>query len=251
MKSTENALEVNAILDRVKEAYSFSSDADLARFLELSPSALGNARRRNSANLDRVITKCADQDLNWILLGRSGPGEGGDGSSLPTHLGEATVTYGPQFAGSLSGDYILPGVLRQTDKGFVTDPTFSSPLAFHRESAKIFWRIDPGGVSGFVVPTGVLQPELKAGEFAVCELYGKLNDNGEPSGLPALDAIEHDGIYLLRSGRKYLLREVQVVDDQTLRCMTRRPTDIPLQITRSNSEKYRVLVRVKFTIQSK
>lgn len=58
------------ILDRIKKAYGFKTDAQLADFLGIKSTHLAVWRARDSINLDLIITKCSDLNLNWLLTGQ-------------------------------------------------------------------------------------------------------------------------------------------------------------------------------------
>lgn len=57
------------ILKRIKEAYSFETDAEVADFLDINPSTLSMQKNRGRLNLKRIIDKCSDLNRNWLLDG--------------------------------------------------------------------------------------------------------------------------------------------------------------------------------------
>lgn len=59
-----------AILDRIKTASKSKTDADLARFLGVSPAVLSNWKSRGSIDYDLILSKCEHLDLNWLLTGK-------------------------------------------------------------------------------------------------------------------------------------------------------------------------------------
>lgn len=58
-----------AIIERIKEYKNISSDAELARFLGISPTRLANWRARNTIDYDLIFTKCEEVNLNWLITG--------------------------------------------------------------------------------------------------------------------------------------------------------------------------------------
>lgn len=58
------------ILNRLKEAYNLNSNADLSRFLGVTPSVINNWYSRNTIDYDLIITKCVDINFNWLLSGK-------------------------------------------------------------------------------------------------------------------------------------------------------------------------------------
>lgn len=61
---------MDAIIERIKEAYNFKTDAEVAKFLGIKPSTLSMQKNRGRLNLKRIIEKCSDLDQNWLLHGR-------------------------------------------------------------------------------------------------------------------------------------------------------------------------------------
>ena len=72
------------VLDRIKHHYRLGSNADLARFLEISPSTLANWYSRNSIDFDIVFTKCDDVNWDWLVKGKE------SGVSYP-HIEEPNI----------------------------------------------------------------------------------------------------------------------------------------------------------------
>jgi hypothetical protein len=62
---------VNSVFNRIKDLYNLKNDADLARFLGVNPTTLAMHRKRGRLDFDRVISVCADADLNWVFRGQS------------------------------------------------------------------------------------------------------------------------------------------------------------------------------------
>lgn len=61
-------LDTYTILARVKQHLSVETDTELAEKLGVAQSTLANWRRRGSLNLELIISKCKDADLNWLIL---------------------------------------------------------------------------------------------------------------------------------------------------------------------------------------
>ncbi len=61
------------ILNRIKSHYAFRSDADLGRFLDVASNTLANWRKRNSINLELILTKCDELNATWICCGQGNP----------------------------------------------------------------------------------------------------------------------------------------------------------------------------------
>ncbi|PAU95298.1 hypothetical protein CK503_03640 [Aliifodinibius salipaludis] len=61
---------MNAILERIKEAYHLETDAEVADFLDIKPSTLSMQKNRGRLDLKRVIERCSDLNKNWLLEGK-------------------------------------------------------------------------------------------------------------------------------------------------------------------------------------
>lgn len=59
----------SSVLGRIKEFYKIKTNAELSRFLGISPSNLSNWYSRNTIDYDLVFAKCADINLDWLLTG--------------------------------------------------------------------------------------------------------------------------------------------------------------------------------------
>lgn len=58
------------MLDRIKICQDLKTDAELARFLGISPATLSNWKSRDSIDYDLVFSKCESINLDWLLTGR-------------------------------------------------------------------------------------------------------------------------------------------------------------------------------------
>lgn len=64
-----NILDKNAVLDRVKQFYNLKGNADLARFLGVSPNTVTNWYSRKSLDIDAIYTNCVGCNFHWLLTG--------------------------------------------------------------------------------------------------------------------------------------------------------------------------------------
>ena len=69
MSNIFNKIDVESILNRVKSVYKLKSDADVARFFDVSRATPSSWRKRNTIDFQAFVTRCRDQDLNWLILG--------------------------------------------------------------------------------------------------------------------------------------------------------------------------------------
>lgn len=63
-------LDKSLMLNRIKEHYNFTSNAEFARFLDISPQALSNWYSRNTFDYEILYTKCVDVDIDWLFTGK-------------------------------------------------------------------------------------------------------------------------------------------------------------------------------------
>lgn len=63
-------IDKTLIINRIKSAYHFKNDAELANFLGIAPNTLTNWKSRNSIDYDLIFTKCVDLNYDWLITGR-------------------------------------------------------------------------------------------------------------------------------------------------------------------------------------
>lgn len=80
--------------------YSIKTDAELSRFLGVAPNTLSNWKKRNTLDLDAVITKCVDINMDWLFKGEGTP-EAKEPEEGPTInlIGKGSPYYNVDFAG--------------------------------------------------------------------------------------------------------------------------------------------------------
>lgn len=66
-----STLNVNNILDRVRDALGISTDTALAKELDVSQQVVSNWRSRGSMDFQRVVDRAVKDgvDLRWLLIG--------------------------------------------------------------------------------------------------------------------------------------------------------------------------------------
>lgn len=62
-------LDKCSVLERIKQRYSLSSNAELSRFLGVAPNTISNWYNRKTFDIDIIFTKCEDTNLEWLLTG--------------------------------------------------------------------------------------------------------------------------------------------------------------------------------------
>jgi predicted RNase H-like nuclease (RuvC/YqgF family) len=63
-------LNKSLILERLKSAKNFSTDTELANFLDIKTSTLSNWYSRNSIDFDILFSKCENMPIEWLLTGK-------------------------------------------------------------------------------------------------------------------------------------------------------------------------------------
>ncbi|HKK46968.1 MAG TPA: LexA family transcriptional regulator [Balneolaceae bacterium] len=61
---------MNQLVQRIKTAYHLETDAEVADFLGINPSTLSMQKNRGKFDLARIIRKCSDLNMNWLLHGQ-------------------------------------------------------------------------------------------------------------------------------------------------------------------------------------
>jgi hypothetical protein len=96
---TEYKFDYEAVLDRIKQAMQFSTDAQVAEFIGMSPSGLGNRKRSGSIPFENICKACASRGVNidWILTGT--------GAQFKTELqlSSRAVPYDANLMGEVAG----------------------------------------------------------------------------------------------------------------------------------------------------
>jgi hypothetical protein len=65
-----NSQNAHDIIKRLKSAFSFKSNKQLATFLEIGSSTISSWKKRNSVDYNLIFTKCKDKiDLHWLVTG--------------------------------------------------------------------------------------------------------------------------------------------------------------------------------------
>ena len=67
-----NTMDKSLILNKIIEYKNFKSDAEFARFLDISPQNLSKWKQRNSYDIELLYTKCPYLNPEWLLTG-NGP----------------------------------------------------------------------------------------------------------------------------------------------------------------------------------
>ena len=62
-------MDKTLILNKIKEYKNFKSDADFARFLEISAQNLSKWKARNTYDIEILYTKCTELNPEWLLTG--------------------------------------------------------------------------------------------------------------------------------------------------------------------------------------
>ncbi|MCE7934810.1 MAG: hypothetical protein DYG96_09475 [Chlorobi bacterium CHB2] len=64
------SIDPNKVLDRIKYEYKLRYDKELAELLGISQASISHQRTlRAKLDLEAVVIKCCDRNLNWILFG--------------------------------------------------------------------------------------------------------------------------------------------------------------------------------------
>lgn len=87
-----NLLDKNAVLDRIKQRYKLKGNADLARFLGVSPNTITNWYSRKSFDIDAIYTNCVDCNFQWLLTGEGSMHRTND-ASTPEPLPSINLEY--------------------------------------------------------------------------------------------------------------------------------------------------------------
>ena len=61
-------MDINMIINKLKLKKNLKNDNKVADFLDITPSLLANWKARKAFDYEKILLKCHDMDLNWLLL---------------------------------------------------------------------------------------------------------------------------------------------------------------------------------------
>lgn len=167
---------MDAIIERIKEAYHFKTDAEVANFLGIQPSTLSMQKNRGRLNLKRIIDKCSDLNQNWLLHGegKKRVSSNFDDSGIPIFVNLDVSGSAPDFDESSKAGNIYTDVSEEI--GHLS--------------------INPDNVIGLVTPEDVMAPTVKKNDIAIIDLEEKPID---------------DSIFLISSPHRVILRRIKEI----------------------------------------
>lgn len=153
--STKKSQSDNNILDRLKTVYKYKSDVQLADKLGVRQSVVANWRSRNSANLELIISKCDDINLNWLFRDEGPMRIGGEGNDV----------------GAPSEFYSIPfyaNVKASAGHGLVGED-ISAPLTikFRRHFVNNTLKAAANDLIGMLIKGDSMNPVLKDGDLII------------------------------------------------------------------------------------
>jgi hypothetical protein len=190
---------VNAILERIKEAYHLETDAEVADFLDIKPSTLSMQKNRGRLDLKRIIKRCRDLNKNWLLEGKGKKrARNGANYQAPT-----------PFYTSLEISNCKPDFENSPKAGDIyTD--ISNEVSGCSNSNRLI---------GFVNSEDGMSPTIEENDIAV------INLDGEPA---------HNAIFLIALSNRASLRRLHREQDKLI-AQSRNGRDDHIQISVSES----------------
>ena len=99
-------LDNRLILNRIKSYYKTTKNTELAKVLAIKPNTLSNWVKRNSIDLELIITSCEELNPNWIINGEGRP------KKTVYNLDETSV----DIANDAPGTYGAAGLVEEIDR---------------------------------------------------------------------------------------------------------------------------------------
>lgn len=190
---------MNAILERIKEAYHLETDAEVADFLDIKPSTLSMQKNRGRLDLKRIIDRCSDLNKNWLLDGK-GAKRSVDGvavtNSIPVYSCLHIKNLSPDFDNSPKVGNIYTDIPNGID-GFS----------------------DCESLIGYVNSGDEMDPIVKDNDIAVIDL------GEDPT---------HDEIFLIASSKEVSLRHIQKEEDRWM-AKSKNGKGHPIEISSNDS----------------
>ena len=83
--------DIKLIFNRIKIAKGFKRDAELARFLQITPQNLSNCIIRNTVDWKNLLSNCVDISVDWLLTGK-GEMFRNSSENIPNNLKSHTIS---------------------------------------------------------------------------------------------------------------------------------------------------------------
>lgn len=178
---------MDTILQRIKEAYHFETDAEVADFLGIKPSTLSMQKNRGRLDLMKILKKCSDLNKNWLLEG-VGPMRRKGQSKKEKHI--------PIYSSLELKDKMLDLSKSKREGSLVA------------ESANDEYQLSSSDqIVGYVVTGDEMEPTLQKDDIAIIRLQKHLKDGAiflvSLDRQPMLTRVEEkNGVYSLTTNRE-------------------------------------------------
>lgn len=174
---------MNKLLQRLKKAYHLDTDAEVAKFLEIKPSTLSMQKNRGNYDLSRIIDKCSDLNMNWLLYGE-GPMRYQENSLYDNSANIPIYTDVNQIKNEDS---------TQMRKELFRILLDGGSAAFLDNNSS------PSGMKGFTINSDAMYPTLKKKDVAII-------DTG-------YDHVVNEAIFLFSYQNSVMYRRIQLTPD--------------------------------------
>lgn len=152
---------MNPLLQRIKKAYHLETDAEVAEFLGINPSTLSMQKNRGKLDLGRIIEKCSDLNMNWLLDGTGPIRQDANNADSPNPI--------PIYSDS--------SLLHQ--KSGETQLQERIQISFVGDRSGYKHSLSVSGMKGFTVTGDAMAPTLRKDDIAIINTRNKHPEDGE------------------------------------------------------------------------
>lgn len=210
-------LQSAKIIDRLKQYLNFKTDTQLSDFLEVSQSTISTWKKRNSFDLDIIIAKCEDIDLNWLLA------EEAETTEMPS-LPQAQETEASSAVATIPANRVQVLPVKVFDvkmaagsSGYITEEHTTDDYYIDIAEVEIFTRTLPQKPFAYRVWGDSMLPDYLPGELVLIEPFsGSITDS----------------VYVIRLDDGVLLKQVQRLPNRIIRILSLNtnypPFEVPL-----------------------
>jgi len=148
---------VDKLLQRIKKAYHLDKDAEVANFLGINPSTLSMQKNRGNYDLNRIINKCSDLNMNWLLHGE----------------GSMRYKNGDSSNNSVNIPIYPDGNFFNNDKSSKITKELFRLILDGRNSVFLDNNSSPERMKGFTVNSDAMSPTLRKQDVAIIDTNSK------------------------------------------------------------------------------
>ncbi len=152
---------MNSIIERIKQAYRFNTDAEVADFLGIKASTLSMQKKRGKLDIIRILEKCSDLNKHWLLEG--------EGPMWREKVQQQRVSGIPIYSSISFSEYGKPN-LEESKK--------VSRIIADGEGPEYLKKYPEQNLMGYVVSVDSMEPTIKKDDITIIDTGNKNPNDG-------------------------------------------------------------------------